>query len=637
MKKNTVKGFLLFGMLVFVVSVNAQSKNKYTILTAQEQKEFTAELEKLSSANKAKAKEMGFPLVIKKEDGTVKRLMEITELGDPIYYTTSNAGSALTSRANRLYPGGAAGLSLTGAGIKGGIWDGGQVRTTHNTFTSGRVVQVETDEAINLHPTHVAGTIVGNGGGVANARGIAYEGSLIAYDYDDDTSEIQSVADQIVVSCHSYGLAADGDTPVYMFGKYMAKSLLMDRITFNNPYYQPVFAAGNDRGSSVNSGKSGFDLLSQAGVSKNVITVAAIRQVSNYDAIQPSDVELADFTSFGPTDDFRIKPNIATKGVNVYSSSNTSNNAYVTESGTSMATPGITGVIMLLQQHYSNLNPSSTPDKNYMLSASVRGLISHTADEIGDDEGPDARTGWGLINAERAAAVLTAVKDNGSTVVFDERTLAEGETYSITVLADDSAKVSASISWTDPEGNAANNTTDSSTPVLVNNLDLRITKGTEVHFPWKLNTSFGNPYAVTGDNNVDNYEKVDVADATGSYVITVSHKGTLTRPRPTNNHTQDYTLIVTGVAQVNSVTKVSADDLMVWPNPASTFVNIQLADGAFANDAMITIFDIQGREVFARKAVSSVERIETASFGAGVYFVKLNNAGKQQIKKFIVK
>jgi len=67
MKKNTVKGFLLFGMLVFVVSVNAQSKNKYTILTAQEQKEFTAELEKLSVPIRQRLKKWAFLLLLKKK------------------------------------------------------------------------------------------------------------------------------------------------------------------------------------------------------------------------------------------------------------------------------------------------------------------------------------------------------------------------------------------------------------------------------------------------------------------------------------------------------------------------------------------------------------------------------------------
>lgn len=637
MKKNTVKGFVLFGMLVFAVSVNGQTKNKYTRLTPQQQEAALAEAKKEAALSwektLAKAKELGLPLVVKEADGSVSKLRRFTDDGQPIYFSTFNAGSARTSRANKVYPGGSAGLSLTGAGIKGGIWDEGKVLTTHTTF-SGRVELMESNVSeLSLHSTHVAGTIIGNGGNTPTAKGIAYQASLYSDDWDNDTVEMRALADQIIASCHSYGLRGDRVSNMAVFGKYDSDSRAVDRVTFDFPYYQPVIAAGNDRGGSINPTKFGYDLLSTLGVAKNVLTVAAVQQVYDYSTIEPNQVVLASFTNFGPTDDYRIKPNIATKGVAVYSSSSAGNNVYATESGTSMAAPGITGVIMLLQQHFSNLHPSDNPEQpNYMLSASVRGLLSHTADEIGDEEGPDAMTGWGLVNAEASASVLSKAKDNNGTVVFDERTLSQGGTYEIQVLADDTAKVSASISWTDPAAAVANATTDSAIPTLVNNLDLRVKSSSDETFlPWSINPSFANPYIVQADNNADNLEKVDVPDASGLYTITVSHKGTLT------GGSQDYTLIVTGVSQVNSVKKLTADDLMVWPNPSTGFVNVQLAESSFSDGAVISVFDVQGREVLSRKAVSAVERIDTTSFNSGVYFLKLNNAGKQQVKKFIVK
>ena len=45
-----------------------------------------------------------------------------------------------------------------------------------------------------------------------------------------------------------------------------------------------------------------------------------------------------------------------------------------------------------------------------------------------------------------------------------------------------------------------------------------------------------------GDNTVDPYERVDVNGASGTYTITVTHKGTLT------NGPQRFSLIVTGVS-----------------------------------------------------------------------------------------
>jgi hypothetical protein len=59
------------------------------------------------------------------------------------------------------------------------------------------------------------------------------------------------------------------------------------------------------------------------------------------------------------------------------------------------------------------------------------------------------------------------------------------------VPLDISQPLSATISWTDPQGNLVNNTVDFSTPNLVNDLDLKIVKvnsnGSEtVYYPWKL-------------------------------------------------------------------------------------------------------------------------------------------------------
>ncbi len=47
-----------------------------------------------------------------------------------------------------------------------------------------------------------------------------------------------------------------------------------------------------------------------------------------------------------------------------------------------------------------------------MRSATVKGLILHTADEAGTTIGPDYSFGWGLINAQKSAM---AIRDKNST------------------------------------------------------------------------------------------------------------------------------------------------------------------------------------------------------------------------------
>ncbi len=308
----------------------------------------------------------------------------------------------------------------------------------------------------------------------------------------------------------------------------------MDNIVYNAPYYLPVCSAGNDRQSGANNGDGGYDYLTDKSVAKNAIICAAVNEVLNYTG--PSSVVMSSFSSWGPTDDGRVKPDISAKGVNMLSSVGTSNTAYSNFSGTSMATPNTSGSLILLQQHYNELNG------NFMLSSTLRGLALHTADEAGTNPGPDYRFGWGLLNTERAAEVIS---NNGQTSEIREIVLTQGQTYSLEVKSDNINDFIASITWTDPAGTVPpQGVNDAFIPALVNDLDLRVTEvggaGT-MYMPWKLDPANFSAAATTGDNIVDNIEKIEVGGATGNYLIEVTHKGTLT------NATQTFSLIVTGI------------------------------------------------------------------------------------------
>src|SRR5690606_29728127 len=127
-----------------------------------------------------------------------------------------------------------------------------------------------------------------------------------------------------------------------------------DELAFNSEMYTMVWAAGNDRRYNYNPGKGGRDLLSQAGVSKNVIVVASVKGTENFSEVatplSPLNY-LSSFSNWGPTDDFRIKPDISAKGDEVLSLHNKSINATAVMSGTSMAAPAVSGTIILWQQY----------------------------------------------------------------------------------------------------------------------------------------------------------------------------------------------------------------------------------------------------------------------------------------------
>jgi hypothetical protein len=523
-------------LLVFCLHLTGQTnEERQKLKSANNNSELVKIIEKYKSKYSkedllAIAKKNNWEYTIEK-DGSYSELVGITKDNQPIYYQTYNESAGITSRANTLYTGGSLGLDVNGENMISGIWDAGQALPSHELF-SGRMTVMDGATSSHYHATHVAGTVIGTDqvqGGAA--RGMAYKANGHSYDWFNDLSEVANAANNgLLLSNHSYG-ANPASVPLYQWGKYDTDARGFDDIMFNAPYYQFVCAAGNTRDDGINSGKNGYDLLSGHAVSKNGITVAAVEEVINYTG--PSDVIMSGFSSWGPTDDGRIKPDISAKGVSTYSAFDTSNTSYNSISGTSMASPSVNGTLLLLQQYYNQLN------SQYMKSASLRGLMIHTADEAGTSVGPDYRFGWGLINAEAAANVIT---NRETFSIIDESTLQQNDTYSINYSVLGNEPLIVTLSWTDPAGTIPSNTIDDATPILVNDLDIRVFKdGTEI-FPWKLDIL--NPYspATMGDNIVDNVEKIQIDNPSGNYQIVVSHKGNL------ENGLQDYSLIVSGIS-----------------------------------------------------------------------------------------
>ena len=272
------------------------------------------------------------------------------------------------------------------------------------------------------------------------------------------------------------------------------------------------------------------------------------------DAIINSDgtlnsVRISSSSSEGPTDDLRIKPDITGNGTGLYSTYDGTDDAYNTISGTSMASPNITGSLLLLQQYYNET------DGNFMRASTLKGLALHTADDFGA-VGPDAVSGWGLMNTKKAAETITK---KGLQSIISEIELSQGSTYSIVVKSDGLEPLLASISWTDMPGTENTGEANDSTPVLVNDLDIRVVKNAETSstfMPWKLTSVDTNEQE---DNIVDPFERVDVENASGEYIITISHKGTL------EGGSQKVSLVVTGISSgiallTDTNAKISCDD-----------------------------------------------------------------------------
>ena len=508
------------------------------------------------------------------EDGTEIELIAMKN-GMPLYYSTSNLSAAQTTRTDKLWENGGLSLSLDGLGYsKLGEWDGGAVRVSHQEFTNfgtSRVTQSDDATALSNHATHVAGTIVAHGV-TANAKGMAYNGNLKAYDWNFDEAEMATAAAAgLELSNHSYGFLSgwhyDGSewiwygvgSPVngirenWYFGFYDDYAANWDEIAYNAPNYLIVRAAGNDRGQGPSyasstpdypekdGGLDGFDCIANMGVSKNILTVGAVYGVTSYTS--PSDVVMTSFSCWGPADDGRIKPDIVAKGVSLYSTNSSADDSYGTNTGTSMATPNVTGTLALLQQHYQNLN-SGTP----MRSATLKSLIIHTADEAGDNIGPDYKFGWGLLNAERAAEKIS--NDFNEQNLIDEINLINDESYSRDVFVTGESPLRVTIAWTDVKGIPVELSLNPSDIMLVNDLDITITDSeNNTFYPYKLDRD--NPFGAatnSSKNSVDNVEMVFVENPTpGYYNISVTHDGNL------SGGSQAFSIIISGVSEVTEI------------------------------------------------------------------------------------
>lgn len=514
----------------------------------QELKQLERELFQKEEASRQRALQLasqrGWPLSYVQMNGSYAELQGVDENDNPIYYITSNVNAAKSTRTNFLNSGGGLGLNLNGDNLTAHVWDGGVARSTHQEYDgpggTDRFSVGDGSSTLNFHAAHVTGTIMASGV-QASAKGMAPQCNVIGYNWTSDLSEAtNAAANGMLVSNHSYGYAVRDNNgnvvlPTYYFGAYIGVSRSWDQIMYNAPNYLMVVAAGNDgNDNTANSnpigGNSSYDKLNGHSTSKNNLVVANAQDANINTAGELVSVNINSSSSEGPTDDLRIKPDITGNGTSVYSTYETSNSAYGTISGTSMASPNVTGTLLLLQEHYNNLNGS------YMRAATLKGLALHTADDAGT-VGPDAIFGWGLLNAKRAAE---AISNKGTQSMVEQLTLSAGQTYTVTVNADGINDLIASISWTDLPGTANTGTVNQSTPVLVNDLDIRVSKGGTTYTPWKLTGPTSNTKA---DNNVDPFERIEVANASGSYTITVTHKGTL------SGGSQNYSLIVTGISQ----------------------------------------------------------------------------------------
>src|SRR5690625_19656 len=605
--------FILACFILFSVGVNAQTPEQARKITASYNKSYLENLAAESLEKSAREKKeaveyanaRNIPISYTTEEGAFLSLQKVLSDGTLIYNTTFNIDAAKSTRTDHLNIGGSTGFNLEGQNMTAHVWDGGHPLLTHQEYAgpggNNRIIVMDLPSQLHYHAAHVIGTIAASGVN-PDVKGMAPRSSIHSYDWDYDLSEATTAASAgMLLSNHSYGTYAEYISDNSYFGSYRQTSRDWDNLMFNAPYYLMVAAAGNDGNKTYYNSQplaNGYDMLTFRQTAKNNLVVAAAQDAivnGNGDIIS---VDIASFSSPGPTDDLRIKPDITGNGVGVYSTMETSNTAYAPLSGTSMSSPNVTGSLLLLQEHYNNIN------NTFMRAATLKGLALHTADDAGP-VGPDAIWGWGLLNAKRAAETIT---QNGSEALIQEMTLTQGQTITMQVDSDGINDLIASISWTDRPG-VINTQLNSPTPALVNDLDIRVSKDGTTYYPWRLTSATTN--SNNGDNKVDPFERVEVENASGTYTIIITHKGNLV------GGSQDFSLIVTGLqvqcvaattpgnVSVNNISRITA--VVSWTPVPGALYDLRYREQGAASWTSVTNIPTSNYEITGLTASTDYE------------------------------
>lgn len=427
------------------------------------------------------------------------------------------------------------------------------------------------------HGTHVAGSVLGDGAASGGQyKGTAPKASLFFQSLLDsngdlgglplDLNDLFTEAYQGGARIHNNSWGAN--TP----SSYTINSEEVDEFVRNNPDMLIVIAAGN-AGSGANPKKAapGFvDWLSIGSPAscKNALTVGASRSdrtngplssttwgqgwpsafpqppICN-ETISGNPNSLAAFSSRGPCDDRRIKPDVVAPGTEIASAKSAiaplanfwgpvkNNPKYAYDGGTSMATPLVSGCAALVRQYY-------VEDRQHKPSAALlkATLVNSTqwltgADSTAPTAGrPNYHQGHGRIDMQMA--IPNACKPSLQLQFVDDW---QDKTKSF-ARTGDRKRYQFVLPAGTPELRICMAYTDAPARALQNNLNL-IVQHLESNTRWMGNQDLPDALVIPDPDN--NVEAVKIQNpAQGTYLVQVFVGNLLQLP-------QDFALVVTGI------------------------------------------------------------------------------------------
>jgi hypothetical protein len=370
-------------------------------------------------------------------------------------------------------------------------------------------------------------------------------------------------------------------------GRYDVSAMEFDELvrdatgsgTNNRPYILE-FSAGN--------AGPGSQTLDSPAVGKNVIATGASENDREDLFIYADGPDaMADFSSRGPCEDGRIKPDVVAPGTwisSLQSASATDANAwlgidsyYQYQGGTSQAGPHASGAAAVFVQYYRRNQTNATPSP-----ALVKAALINSATELDESFGtgpvPNMDEGWGRLD-------LTPIVASDLTFEFIEQSklLTNGEVFEHRVLvAGNSEPLKITLAYSDFPGFPG------TLPALVNDLDLEvIAPDGQLYRGNQFDSGESIPNPATADA-INNVEGVYLGEPIpGDYVVRVRAHHVVQDVLGLNGTPrQDFALVVSGIAPVPGVGSLFLDR---GSYTAPSVINITLIDTDQANQPSETV------------------------------------------------